>query len=87
MDLSTRLEIEAHLREATERARLSYESAKQQYQCAMEHYRILGATHPDGAASLQQAIRAQTIAMEEYSRALMDFNGFILNGKRPEHLK
>src|SRR5262245_31036718 len=49
---------------------------------ALERHNDLGGTHPDG--SLARATRIETLALQDYRRALMDFNQFVLFRELPE---
>lgn len=46
-----------------------------------------GLPHPEGRQRIENASRAQTVAMVAYTRALRRFNEFLLNGTVPEDLK
>jgi hypothetical protein len=67
------------LRDAMEKAKALYESAKHEFEHARGLNEELGAAHPDG--SLQHAISLQNYAFSAYRRALMEFNRFVLDGK------
>lgn len=70
------------LRDAMEQAKALYDGAKEDYDCQLERIRDLGTTHPDG--SIRQATRAFTVTLRAYTKALKDFNHYVLYQKVPE---
>lgn len=73
------------LRAEVDRTQARYVSAKEQF------WKIAGDTpsglpHPDGALRVENAARAQTVAMVNYTKALRQFNAFLLEGTVPEEL-
>jgi hypothetical protein len=75
--------IEAHLMEAVEESKILYESAKEQYQQALDLREDLGRTHPDGALTYRLALRNRDQAFGNYTWALLRFNRLILHREFP----
>ena len=74
------------LRAEVNRTHEEYVRAKERF------YEIAGQTptglpHPDGTRCVQNAARAQSIAMPSYARAIRRFNDFLLDGTVREELK
>jgi hypothetical protein len=73
------------LRAEVDRTREDYTRAKEQF------WKIAadipsGLPYPDGTQRVQIAARAQTAAMVGYTKALRQFNAFLLDGTVPEEL-
>jgi len=62
---------------------LTYQSAKRQYQQALDRREDLGRTHPDGALTYRLALRNLDRARGNYNRALLRFKRLILHGEVP----
>jgi len=71
----------AQLREQLEQAKTVYDGAKRDYDRAVDLMRDLGKAHPDG--SIRPATRAVTHALQDYKKALNDFNNFLLRNISP----
>ena len=81
---SEQFEQEERLKKEVEEAKALYESTKQLNQRRVEYRVDPHMAHPDGGFALTQALKAQDHAFKNYSRALIRFNRFILDGKLPE---
>jgi hypothetical protein len=80
-DPSEREKIEARLMSVLLSTKAVYERAKRQLAEALENLERLGRNHAKGRESVRRAASAQAIALRNYTRALTDFNRFILYGK------
>jgi len=76
--------MEERLRNALEEAKAVYQCAKIEYRQALECRADLSLAHPDGRQALAAATKTHQYAFEKYTRALLRFNRFILDGKLPE---
>jgi hypothetical protein len=58
-----------------------YEDATQQFKHAIELHNDLGAIHPDG--SIRRATQVYNSSLRAFSKALLRYNRFLLDGKLP----
>jgi hypothetical protein len=70
------------LRDEVEQTRALYESAKQEFQQALDRMAELGSTHPDG--NIQHATKVYNHTLGYYQRAVEKFTRFMLDGKITE---
>jgi hypothetical protein len=70
--------IEAQLRAELEEAKRQYDKAKEEYRKASVLVADLDRRSPDGSHVFLQAATEQRRAIERYSKALQNFNAFVL---------
>jgi hypothetical protein len=70
------------LADAVYRTAAAYEASEQEFGRVKQRVRL---NHPDGRAALQQATEAFTQALEEYRRAVVTFNNFVLHDPAERH--
>ncbi len=81
-----RTEIPRILRDEIARTKLTYERAHEEWK-AIESDIPSGIPGPDGTQRIRNAANNYQAAMEDYHRAVGEFNAFIKGGTIPERLK
>jgi hypothetical protein len=81
----TRRDIEFILSGDLERARVAFESARENFRSIMSDIPS-GIPQPDGTLRIELAGTAFRIAIDDYSVALREFNNFLIDGAVPERL-
>ena len=74
------------LRAEVERTHAEYDRVKQDFRSLVGDIPS-GLPHPDGMQRIQNASRAQSVAMEAYETALMRLNRFLISGTVPPDLE
>ena len=64
-----------------EKAAAQYDTAKQNYQAALNLHAELAPGHPDGSHALRSALQQETAARSHYMERLRIFTDFLLHGK------
>jgi hypothetical protein len=81
-----RSEIPRILQDGFARARLTYESAHEEWKAVSSDIPS-GLPHPDGTQRIRNASKNYYATMDEYHRAIDEYNEFIRHGTVPERLK
>ena len=84
--MESRARIERALLTELKRAQEIYEQRRREFGAVIAEVPS-GIPQPDGQVRITNARADNSSALEGFTRALRDFNDFVLNGVVPEHLK
>jgi len=62
-------------------AQVQHSEAVKKYRRAARDYKVGALPCPDGGLALRQALRAESLALEEYMRVVIIFNDFLIRGQ------